>query len=34
MQLEPDEIRNYQQDSFFNQNTKKPSEVNPFTIFL
>ena len=34
MQLEPDEIRNYQQDSFFNQNTKKPNEVNPFTIFL
>ena len=34
MQLEPDEIRSYQQDSFFNQNTKKPNEVNPFTIFL
>ena len=34
MQLEPDEIRSYQQDSYFNQNTKKPKEVNPFTIFL
>ena len=34
MQREPDEIRSYQQDSYFNQNTKKPKEVNPFTIFL
>jgi hypothetical protein len=34
MQLEPDEIRGYKQDSFFNQNTNKPNEVNPFTIFL
>ncbi len=34
MQLEPDEIRGYKQDYFFNQNTKKPNEVNPFTIFL
>ncbi len=34
MQLDPDEIRSYQQDSYFNQNSKKSNEVNPFTIFL
>lgn len=34
MQLEPDEIRNYQQDYYFNQRTKKATELNPFTIFL
>lgn len=34
MQLDPDEIRNYQQDYFSNQNAKKSVDVNPFTIFL
>lgn len=34
MQLEPDEIRGYQQDYFLNQNIKKSYETNPFNIFL
>lgn len=34
MQIEPDEIRNFQQDCYFNQRTKNTTELNPFTVFL
>lgn len=34
MQLEPDEIRNYQQAAFFHQEHSRAQALTPFTIFV
>jgi hypothetical protein len=34
MKLEPDEIRNYQQDAFFESQNSTDNNLNPFTVFV